>query len=297
MNRTLETQPMLPNRGLELEYVRELDALFRPLIRETYSELMAIYRREKWQIALDYADEGKHTAAMDGISDSIGAALNRLREKFENTIEARAQAIAGKMVNKIADFAAHTFLSRVRKAIPKGIELEIGKREKTGEILTSSIRKQFVPRSAREATEAAIIENVNLIRSIPPQYLDRVAGAVMRSIQSGGNIDALSKTIQKYGRMSMQRARNIALDQTRKTYMAITIRQFQQIGIRKWKWHHTEGEKHPRPWHLNRSPNGINGGIFELDKPPVIEPRTGERGFPAQLPFCRCTMSGIINFP
>lgn len=294
----IETPPLLPNRGLELEYARELEALFRPLIRETYSEIMEIYRREKWQITLDGSgNPGGRYVAMDGISDLIGAALVRLRKKFEERISRKAREVAGKMVDKVVDFAIHTFLPRVQKVIPKGIEIEIGRNEKTGEILMASVRKQFLPGKAKEAIEAAIIENVNLIRSIPPQYLDRVAGAVTRSIQSDGSIEDLAKKIRKYGKMSMQRARNIALDQTRKTYTAITIRQLQQMGVKKWRWHHVENEKHPRPWHLGRPPHGLNGGIFDLDNPPIIEPRTGERGFPAQLPFCRCSMSGILDFP
>ena len=105
----IETPPLLPNRGLELEYARELEALFRPLIRETYSEIMEIYRREKWQITLDGSgNPGGRYVAMDGISDLIGAALVRLREKLEERISRKAREGAGKLVAKVDAFASHT---------------------------------------------------------------------------------------------------------------------------------------------------------------------------------------------
>ena len=43
-------------------------------------------------------------------------------------------------------------------------------------------------------------------------------------------------------------------------------------------------------------PRGLNNGIFELEKPPVIDKRTGERGYPGQLPYCRCTIAAVVEF-
>ena len=59
---------------------------------------------------------------------------------------------------------------------------------------------------------------------------------------------------------------------------------------------HTGGSVHPREYHLRNAPSGLNGGIFDLDNPPVIDLRTGERGFPGQLPYCRCTMCAVVEW-
>ena len=53
--------------------------------------------------------------------------------------------------------------------------------------------------------------------------------------------------------------------------------------------------KEPRPHHITEAPNGLNHGIFDLDDPPIIDPRTGERGYPGQLPYCRCVMCAVVD--
>lgn len=43
-------------------------------------------------------------------------------------------------------------------------------------------------------------------------------------------------------------------------------------------------------------PTGLNGGIFDIDDPPVIDKRTGEKGFPGQLSYCMCIMQAVLDF-
>ena len=38
----------------------------------------------------------------------------------------------------------------------------------------------------------------------------------------------------------------------------------------------------------NGKPNGLNGYVFDLAKPPVIDLKTGERGYPGQCIGCSC---------
>jgi hypothetical protein len=62
---------------------------------------------------------------------------------------------------------------------------------------------------------------------------------------------------------------------------------------------------HPRDYHkmrwdghtgkFNGKPNGLNGYIFPIDKPPVIDRKTGERGYPAQLINCHCFLTPVIE--
>jgi uncharacterized protein with gpF-like domain len=66
----------------------------------------------------------------------------------------------------------------------------------------------------------------------------------------------------------------------------------QKIGIKKFKWRHSGGGAHPRPLHRNV----LNGNIYSFDDPPVIDEKTGQRGFPGQLINCRCVMISVIEF-
>ena len=147
-----------------------------------------------------------------------------------------------------------------------------------------------------EIMKALLFENVSLIRSIPNEYFKQITGSVARSIENGEGIRQLVKDLYSYGSKTNRRAELIAQDQTRKAYNSINLRNFQENGIRKFKWLHSGGSRDPREYHRMDYPAGLNGGIFDIDDPPVIDKRTGEKGFPGQLPYCRCVMQAVLDF-
>ena len=40
----------------------------------------------------------------------------------------------------------------------------------------------------------------------------------------------------------------------------------------------------------------MSGKIYRFDEPPIINSKTGQRGFPSDLPGCRCKILPITNF-
>lgn len=70
---------------------------------------------------------------------------------------------------------------------------------------------------------------------------------------------------------------------------------YRKVQMMEWRHGHS---KEPRPYHIakwdghkgkiNGRPNGLDGYIFPADKPPVIDLKTGERGYPGNLPNCSC---------
>jgi uncharacterized protein with gpF-like domain len=67
-------------------------------------------------------------------------------------------------------------------------------------------------------------------------------------------------------------------------------------GIAKFEWLHSGGSAIPRTYHYTHYKNGgLNHGIFSILEPPIIDKNTGERGYPAQLPNCRCVMIPVIE--
>ena len=143
-----------------------------------------------------------------------------------------------------------------------------------------------------EALNAAVAENVALIRSIPAQYFTQIQGAVMRSITTGRGLHDLVPFIKNYKDVTLRRARLIAHDQSRKVYGNINRIRAEKLGIKKFQWLHSAGGHEPRPLHKNV----LNGKVFNMNDPPIIDEKTGERGFPAQLISCRCRMIPIVSF-
>ena len=66
----------------------------------------------------------------------------------------------------------------------------------------------------------------------------------------------------------------------------------QAVGLNKYEWIHSGAGQQPREFHRDV----LNGQIFDLDDPPIIDEDTGERGIPSQLINCRCTMRPVLEF-
>ena len=142
-----------------------------------------------------------------------------------------------------------------------------------------------------EITKAAIAENVSLIKSIAAEYLQKVEGAVMRSITTGNGLQDLIPALEAYEGQTHRRAKNIALDQTRKVYNSVNKGRMEALGVKKFMWHHSGGGAHPREDHVD-----MDGKVYSFDNLPIIDQRSGERGIPGQAPNCKCTMSPVFDF-
>lgn len=329
----IESAPFTPNRGDEVFYAREILSICKPMIKAVYREIIALYRGIREDVTFD--DDDIAATPGDDLFDALDAMRDRYQAEFdimappmaESMVErqlkaarrdfpAKLKPMLGKIAsgNAIIGMAAPPAAASVlpvagiARAALSGTPLPLVNSGNTGAagLLPDEVNPAAnfaipgtpfdISENVRLAIRASIEESVSLIRSIPGQYLDRVAGAVTRSMQAGGSTKQLAGEIRSYAEMTFRRAKNIALDQTRKTYTSINIRQFQDAGIKKFKWIHVGGSVTPRHHHIANYPQGLNGGIFSLDAPPVIDPKRGIRGFPAQLPFCRCIMTAVIDF-
>lgn len=275
----ITSKPLQYNVGLYSEYKKELTSLCNDMLKEITLAIGELYRREK------------HTIAMDGITSDFDSKLQQLRQKYDEIFQKRGEEYAKKMVMRQLRQSKFSLHSILKEFFPNETLVLAG----------SAISPEL-----KEVMQASISENVSLIKSIPEQYLDRINGAVMRSIQGGGSIKQLKTEIAKYNGMTRRRADNIAIDQTRKAYTSINLRNMEMYGIKKAKWIHSGGGQHPRTYHLTRwdgssyPPNGLNGYVFDIDNPPIIQKAQGNqpeiRGYPSQLPNCKCTMAAVIEF-
>lgn len=155
-----------------------------------------------------------------------------------------------------------------------------------------SLKTSVVSGHTKEVLKASVAENIALIRSIPRQYFPKLQAAVMRSITTGQGVKTVMESVTKTGQVTKNRAALIARDQTSKATAALNASRMSALNIRKFQWLHSAGGKEPRPLHKDK----LNGEIFDLDKPPVIDEKTGERGLPGQLINCRCRMVPVVDY-
>lgn len=259
--------PALTNNvAAEARYARALQALMRQFERET--------RREVERLMESNAAEQYFAQDAATIAERLAALMGRLRNRFLKVADVQARRMAATVVQQ-ADKRSTSALKSALEQVAERVTIKVPKIEGRLRVLY----------------DASVAENVSLIKSIPEQYLGQVEGAVMRSITSGQGLKELVPELQRLGGISERRAANIARDQTRKAYQSINRARMQGMGLRKFEWVHSGGANEPRPLHV-----GYNGRIFDFDDPPVIDERTGEKGFPGQLPFCGCVAKPVFIF-
>lgn len=136
------------------------------------------------------------------------------------------------------------------------------------------------------ALQAVIAENVNLIKSIPEQYLTQVEALVMQSAGRGRDLGYLADELQKRYGITKRRAALIARDQNNKATSVMQAARQTSLGITEGIWHHSHAGKVPRPSHVR-----ANGTKFDLSKGLLLD---GEWLLPGEAINCRCTWSAVI---
>lgn len=219
--------------------------------------------------------EAKQYFAQDAsVASQARILMNALSDKFDKMFGDLAPKASKRMVSQV-DKASKSATAQSMKVLSGGM----------------TIKTNVMGADLRETIKASIAANVDLIKSIPQEYMKRVSGAVFRSVTSGQGMADLLPQVKKYGDMTDRRAKNLALDQTRKAYNSINADRMQKVGVKKFEWIHSGGGLHPRRDHQE-----MDGKIYSFDNLPVIDQNTGERGIPGQAPNCKCTMRPVVDF-
>ena len=244
-------------------------------IREEEARARAQARAEKGKAA----DPRPISETTGSIASQSRILLNRMTDKYTLLFGAAAALIVGRMIQRLARHSARGLKQTAKTTSGFTIPLSA-----------------FESPELREILKASVEQSAGLIKRIPAEYLGKVQNAVMRSIQTGAGSNALFDELETYRVKTKNWAYNTARDQTTRVYASIARQNMLDAGVKRFEWVHSGGGSHPREHHLERWPEGLNRGIFAFDDPPVIDPKTGETGFPAQLPNCRCFARPLFDF-
>lgn len=263
---TFEGNALNYNAAVMDRYVKALTSLVKQMTAQTIREV----KKLQATAAMDSA------VAMDAgnVASQARILSNKLTAKFDSLFGRKAKALAEMMVN------ANTRASRAA--------LNISLKEMSGGL---SLKTDIMNKSLRTILTATVAENVALIKSIPGEFMTQVSGDILRAITTGQGLADIVPKLEEYEGVTLRRARNIALDQTRKAYNNINKSRMEAIGVKRFRWVHSGGGQKPRELHIQ-----MDGNIYSFDDLPVIDERTGERGIPGQAINCRCTMVPVIEF-
>lgn len=257
-----------PSAPIQARYAARISALSDEMIADVQREIDAWHKSDKVET---YFAEDK------GVTDDIEKRFKHLWKKWEKTFEEKVDGLVEPFINQSNKTNSASVHASLRK-LSGGLSLGTRK----------------LDYNSTQVLKAAAAENVALIKSIPQQYLQRIEGAVYRSITHPDGRDYLKREIMRTKQVTQRRAAVIASDQTRKVNMALTVGRMQKVGVKKFEWIHV-ASSHPRELHVK-----LSGKVCKWDDPPVIQKASGSqpeiRGYPAQLPNCKCQCVPVFDF-
>ena len=203
--------PLRHNIKFEDAYAATLTDLTTQMTDDVASEVRALYKTRTAKI---------YFAQDAGILGMADAMFLKLDAKWQRTFDRLANPWAEQMVNQANENSA--------RAVKRSLTQIAG---------SLSISTKLITPKLRAIIDASVMENVLLIKSIPRQYLPQVQNAVVRSITqpNTGGIKELTSSINEMldnrARIIRNKAKNIALDQTRKAYNNINVRRMQDLVV------------------------------------------------------------------
>ena len=200
--------PIKPSEGAERFYRGQLRALVRNMSQQLYAVLGPELARLKPQYTAD------SLVTLDGWTDEILAVIRRVSSTFTTSLfDQQASRVAAGTISRAEADNAEDFRKSVNRAV--GVDFEL-------------ITK---PKGMVDYLEASTAENVNLIKSIPTEYFQRVETIVLGGMKSGLAPTAIAKQIQEQTGVSARRAKLIARDQVSQLNSDLTRQRQTAAGI------------------------------------------------------------------
>lgn len=142
------------------------------------------------------------------------------------------------------------------------------------------------------------IELVNTIRDIAKQYISKISSIYQSKVKNIalhaaqlGTPDGISHYLMKQRGITKRAAAKGLMNIYRSSFNGVSVALMKENGLNKWRWIYTHRSKVPRKYHENE----LKDKIFNINNPPIIDPKTKERGYPGTLENCKCKLQPLIE--
>lgn len=248
---------------------------------------------------------GPLNAAISKELRGIGAVYNKVKKAYklgrsnlpQDVMLAISEANikAAQLKDKIDDFLKA--IEGKKLAVPElepffgntisGLNKQFAKTTKvlTGQDLEIPLRPDLM-----EKMKEAYTENLDMyISDWQDKQVLRLRKKVAQNVETGFRAEQLIKDIQAEKRVSYNKAKFLAKQET--SLMVSKYRQvrYEDIGIRRYQWS-TSHDQRVRPDHAH-----LQGKIFRFDQPPVTDLHTMARNNPGEDFNCRCIAIPVLS--
>lgn len=263
----------------EREYIRFVNG-YMAAIKETIEKELPNLKEE-------YLRQMDDSIREDGIFDFTSF----LDNFFQKILDKLNAADAGQsMITNLYRFGAITKKAEIRewrRMVKQTIGVDLSQDYYSGDFFEEELEKWSS-------------DNVDLIRTVPSDMLDKMKQTILEGYNRGIGAADIADSIRQDYDMSRNHARFIARDQMAKLSASITRKEHEDAGVTRYMWSDS-GDERVRPGH-----SILNGKIFEYSNPPeIMEFRstkhgsywisTGRRCNPGEDYNCRCVAIPVFD--
>lgn len=251
---------------------------------------------------------GKFNAGISKELRSLGAVWDRKTSTYR--IQGSALPMPVRSLISASESKFKRVLDRIDDKLAKILPEEISSKFKCADIFESTLYKS--DQAFRQAVKSVAIQpqlpaeqrkkiadewqnNMELwIKDFTKKEIKQLRTDLQESVFAGNRYGNAVKTIQKSYGVSERKAKFLARQETSLLMAKFQETQYQDAGIKEYKWGTVAGSKlHPvRPSH-----KALEGKIFRWDDPPITTPagEPARRNNPGQDYNCRCFAKPIVR--
>lgn len=221
--------------------------------KDAYTRIVAVYEK-------NLSDEELLT--------ELNEVINSLEDRWNSRFDREAEKIAKRFIRQIDQRTASTINAQLK-----------------------TINADYKARRTMkidQVMQAAIEQNVSLIKSIPEQFHRRVQAMAVTSLSHNRDLHFLKKSLQSSFDISKKRAELIARDQANKVTNNLAVQRSLAVGITHGIWQHVPGKYSSRKTHLK-----MDGQKFELSQG-IYDTDAGQYVKPGELVACNCRYMAVI---
>lgn len=253
--------PMSPER----EYLRVVNTymnILKGVVQDGLPKIKEFYKPE--------IKEKKRTDAESDLITAITLAFNDMGNELTERL---ALFDLEKFIRRVAITGLMVSTRQWRNIIKKAIGIDIREDYYLGEFF-------------RENLDDWIVFNVDLIKTIPNQTLNRMKEIVYKGYITGLATTAMANEIMAAYGVSKRRAMFIARDQCETLYAQVTKAQQTDAGVTMYEWSNSDDQR-VRPSHRE-----LGGTRHRWDDPPETD--GGRRCHPGEDFNCRCVAYPLL---
>lgn len=245
---------------------------FSAAVSKEIKELGGVFKNGAWVIPADRLSPSLLIAAT--------RAETRLR-RLQDEVRAKAAEIVETIPDQLKRLdltaQAQKVEGRVEASFRETVTREIGVSPKLSESAARQIRGTYS-------------ENVKLsISGFAKDDTEALRKGLQDLITEGKPRSVVREFIEARLRVSQERAKFIARQETALFTSKLKETQYKGAGINEYRWS-TVGDARVRQRHKS-----LNGKRFRWDAPPIVDEATGKRGHPGEDYNCRCVAVPLVD--